>query len=110
MRKDTKARDFDSKAKTAIADRDSFNEWPCCINCGRPAPQGRPTAFSNAHYISRAQGGLGIPENGLTLCPECHMRYDQSTQRQEMRAFFREYLESKYPDWNEDELIYRKGV
>ena len=108
MRKDTKARDFDRKAKEAISERDSIDGWPCCINCGRPAPQGRPTEFSNAHYISRAQGGLGIPENGLTLCQQCHMRYDQSTHRQEMRAFFREYLESKYPDWNEDELIYRK--
>lgn len=108
MRKDTKARDFDRKAKEDISDRDSIDGWPCCVWCGLAAPA--PLVWSNAHFISRAQGGLGIPANGLTLCPECHMRYDQSTNRNQMREYFRAYLESRYPDWNEDELIYRKGV
>ncbi len=108
MRKDTKARDFNRSAKLQIADRDSIGGWPCCINCGQPAPAEAPTAFSNAHFISRAQGGLGIPENGLTLCPGCHRRYDQSTERSAMREFFREYLKSKYPDWDEKNLYYRK--
>ena len=108
MRKDTKARDFDRKAKESISERDSIDGWPCCVWCGLAAPA--PLVWSNAHYLSRAQGGLGIPENGLTLCPECHRRYDQSTNRNKMREYFRAYLESKYPDWNEDELIYRKGV
>lgn len=107
MRKDTRARDFTPKAKTAIAQRDSFDGWPCCIFCGAPAPAF--TAWSNAHYISRAQGGLGIPQNGLTLCPLCHKKYDQTTARREMRAFFRDYLESRYEVWNEEDLIYRKG-
>ena len=109
MRKDTKARDFDSDAKRAIATRDSFEDWPCCISCGRPAPQEKPTAFSNAHFISRAQGGLGIPENGLTLCPECHRKYDQTTARKEMREYFMEYLKSKYQDWDESKLYYRRN-
>ena len=108
MRIDTKARDFDQNAKTAISERDSIDGWPCCIPCG-PAPQGKPTAFSNAHFISRAQGGLGIPENGLTLCPECHRKYDQTTARKEMREFFREYLKSKYQDLDESKLYYRRN-
>ena len=107
MRKDTKARDFDRKAKTAISERDSIDGWPCCVFCGAAAPA--PLAWSNAHFISRAQLGLGVPENGLTLCPECHRRYDQTTERVEMREYFREYLKDCYPGWNEEQLLYRKG-
>lgn len=109
MRKDTKARDFDRAAKVAISERDSVDGWPCCINCGQPAPPEAPTAFSNAHFISRAQGGLGIEENGLTLCPECHRRYDQTTEREALRKCFREYLKECYPEWEEEKLYYRKG-
>ena len=108
MRKDTKARDFDRKAKTAISERDSIDGWPCCVYCGLAAPT--PLAWSNAHFIARSQGGLGVPENGLTLCPECHRRYDQTTDRAEMRGFFREYLRERYDNWSEDALIYRKGM
>ena len=113
MRKDTKARDFDRKTKEAIALRDSIDGWPCCVFCGKPSPQYRdgdefPITWSNAHYISRAQGGRGDERNGLTLCPRCHRKYDQSTSREEMRAYFREYLQDQYEDWDEDDLIYRK--
>lgn len=106
MRKDTKARDFSRSVKIDIAQRDSIDGWPCCVYCGAAAPS--ELAWSNAHYIGRAQGGLGIPQNGLTLCPICHRRYDQTTDRAEMRKYFREYLMAHYPDWNEDALIYRK--
>lgn len=108
MRKDTKARDFDRKAKIAISERDSIDGWPCCVYCGAAAPQ--PLAYSNAHYIARSQGGLGDERNGLTLCPICHRRYDQTTERMKMREFFRDYLQSKYEGWNEEDLIYRKGT
>lgn len=106
MRKDTKARDFDRRAKYAIARRDSIDGWPCCVFCGASAPC--ELAWSNAHYIARSQMGLGIPQNGLTLCPICHRRYDQTTDRKQMREYFREYLKSKYENWNEEALIYRK--
>ena len=108
MRKHTKARDLDRKAKQAISERDSYDGWPCCVRCGAAAPG--PLAWSNAHFISRAQGGLGIPENGLTLCPRCHREYDQTTQRETLREFFREYLKQKYPNWEETKLYYRKGM
>lgn len=109
MRKDTRARDFSQTVKKKIAQRDSFDGWPCCINCGQPAPSESPIAFSNAHFISRAQGGMGIEENGLTLCPRCHHLYDQTTERTRLREYFREYLMDNYPGWNESKLYYRKG-
>jgi 5-methylcytosine-specific restriction endonuclease McrA len=107
MKKDTKARDFDRNTKIAISERDSINGWPCCVYCGAAAPA--PLAWSNAHFIARSQGGLGVLENGLTLCPECHRRYVQTTDRKHMRRYFWEYLKSHYPYLTEYDLIYRKG-
>ena len=104
----TKSLEIPIKVKKAVAERDSIDGWPCCIYCGKPAPTSTPLAFSVAHFISRSQNGLGIEENILTLCWDCHMRFDQSTERENMRMFFREYLMSKYPDWNEENLIYKK--
>lgn len=74
-----------------------------CVWCGLP---GNP----EAHFIPRSKGGLGIPENVLTLCRECHDQFDNgmSWKRARMRLFFEDYLKSKYPDWNELKLIYHK--
>lgn len=74
-----------------------------CVYCLKP---GNP----EAHYISRKRGGLGIPQNILTLCRECHDKYDHGDKktREGMAEYFREYLESKYTDWSEDALVYDK--
>lgn len=85
------------KVKEAVFERDGG----ACVWC---AKRGDPVA----HYIPRSQGGLGIEENTLTLCWSCHLRFDQSTEREKMQDFFKRYLKSKYPDWNEDKLIYKK--
>lgn len=108
MNERTKALGITLAVKEAVADRDSFDEWPCCILCGTPAPVNNRLAFSNAHYISRAQGGLGREDNILTLCPTCHMRYDQTADRELLRPFFERYLMEHYPNWNEEKLLYKK--
>ena len=108
MKPRTKALAIPPEVKRAVAARDSADGWPCCIYCGRPAPTDAPTAYSCAHYIPRSQGGLGIARNILTLCPRCHREYDATDGRQDMRAYFRAYLQSIYPDWREDALVYQK--
>ena len=104
----TNALNIPHRVKKAVAERDSIDGWPCCIWCGKPAPATNPLAFSNAHYIPRSQGGLGVEENTLTLDWECHLKYDQSDNRGDMREFFRAYLKTKHPDWNEEKLVYKK--
>lgn len=108
MNKRTKALGISIAVKEAVAERDSYDGHPCCILCGLPAPVNNRLAFSNAHYINRAQGGLGREDNILTLCPVCHRRYDQSTDRANLRLFFKRYLKDNYPEWSEENLVYKK--
>lgn len=98
MHKRTKALSISKAVKDAVWRRDHHQ----CVICGSPY------AHPNAHYISRAQGGLGIEENIVTLCANCHRRYDQTEMRTPLRRFLGAYLASKYPDWDESNLYYRK--
>ncbi len=96
--KRTKALAIPDEVKRAVWDRDGGR----CVCCGSRR------ASPNAHYIARSQGGLGIEQNVLTLCADCHRKYDQSVKRKELRAFFRGYLKKMYPGWDEAELIYKR--
>lgn len=97
MNRRTKALQIPPRVKRIVHERDGGR----CILCGA---QGDPVA----HYISRAQGGLGIEENVVTLCAGCHRAYDQGPYRRTIRAQLRAYLEGQYPGWDENNLIYRK--
>ena len=103
--KRSKATDIPAKVKLAVWERDGHR----CIICGSTI------ASPNAHYVSRAHGGLGIEQNIVTLCTTnidgkrgCHDRYDNSDERDLFRRLIREYLQRCYPDWKEDELVYDK--
>lgn len=98
MHKQTKAVSISKSVKCAVFRRDGYR----CIICG--SSQGQP----NAHYIPRSCGGLGIEENIVTLCPNCHMDYDQSDKRLLYKEIIKKYLMSKYSKWDENKLIYRK--
>ena len=97
MRKRTRALAISPKVKRLVWERDGGQ----CVLCGAP---GDPVA----HYISRAQGGLGVEQNILTLCQHCHRAYDQGCYRAAIRVVLREYLAARYPDWDEEKLIYRR--
>lgn len=93
-----KACDFSAAVKQAIYARDKG----LCVLCGKPG-------LPNAHFIPRSHNGLGIEENGITLCPACHHRYDNTADRKALRLRLESYLKSKYEDWNEENLYYRKA-
>lgn len=97
MKRSTKACAIPKAVKIAVWERDNHQ----CILCGSPH------AEPHAHYISRAQLGKGIEENIVTLCDQCHKAYD-GVHRRMLRPRIREYLESKYPEWNESNLHYKK--
>ena len=97
--KRAKACDITKKVKDRVWERDGG----VCIICGSPY------AMPNSHYIRRSQGGLGIEENIVTMCQRCHLSYDQGKERAAIATYTERYLRSKYPDWNPQKLIYKKG-
>lgn len=59
--------------------------------------------------LSEANGGLGIPENIVTACPECHFEYDFGKQTNQYRIYTENYLKRIYGrNWNKEKLIYKK--
>ncbi len=98
MSKRSRACDIPKKVKDAVWERDGH----CCIICGSPQ------AMPNAHFIPRSQGGLGVEENIVTLCLQCHFEYDNGGKRKEHGAFIEGYLRSLYIDWDKSKLIYKK--
>lgn len=99
MSKRSKACDIPQKVKDKVWERDDHK----CVLCDNP------NAMPNAHYIRRAQGGLGIEENVVTLCLKCHDEYDNGNMRAAHGYRIQWYLKSIYGDnWNEKNLIYKK--
>ncbi|MCM1194144.1 MAG: hypothetical protein NC389_17190 [Acetatifactor muris] len=110
MKKQTRAREFNSKARKEIYARDMG-----CIFCRAGYRMDGAVwmdlhTFSVMHYIPRSRGGLGIPQNGALGCQWHHTMMDNGREgrRQEMLQFFREYLRSCYADWDEERLTYNK--
>ena len=98
--KRSKACDISQKTKEIVFERDNHK----CILCG--SRYGQP----NAHFIARSKGGLGIEQNIVTLCFRCHQNYDfgDYEQHHNIQNYIREYLKSKYENWNEEDLLYKK--
>lgn len=97
--KRSKATDIPKQVKAEVWDRDGG----LCIFCGRP---GAP----NAHVIPRSQGGLGIPDNIVTACAECHRRLDSTLYRKIYLDAAERHLRAVNSTWRRDKCIYRKGV
>lgn len=95
----SKACQIPERVKRSVCERDDGR----CIVCGRP---GAP----NAHYIPRSASGLGIEENIVTLCWECHDAFDHgdADDMDRIGGIIRSYLRDHYPGWDEADLYYKK--
>lgn len=96
--KRTKACEITPEVRRAVEKRDGG----CCIFCGNPHARGE------AHFIARSHGGLGIEQNILTVCRPCHHEMDNGKNRAYYTATAECYLRDIYPDWNIEDLIYKK--
>lgn len=99
----TKATDIPMSVKKTVWERDNHH----CIICGNPY------AMPNAHFISRSHGGLGIEENIVTLCQNCHHNFDNGKSKElkeSIKHNIEAYLKEFYPNWSIDSLIYKKRL
>ena len=96
----TKATEIPKSVKMKVWERDNHR----CIFCQKLVSW----EYANSHYIKRSQLGLGIEEDIITNCERCHGLFERSVKREEMKEYAKQYLMSKYEDWNEDMLIYKK--
>lgn len=108
-RKKRKRREF-TDIPQVVKERVWERDEKSCIICGN-----KINVMPNAHYIPRSKGGLGIERNIVTLCTEltpnkCHRRYDFGTrkERKEIGEKIKKYLMSKYDDWDESKLVFKK--
>lgn len=104
--KRSKATDISDKVKKKVWERDNG----CCVICGN-----NYNVMPNAHYISRVKGGLGIEQNIFTACTrltenDCHYKFDngRKEEKEQLKAIVKDYFISIYPDWDENELYYKK--
>lgn len=96
----TKATEIPKKIKLIVWERDEHK----CIFCHNPVTW----HFANSHYIKRSHLGLGIEQNIMTNCCECHKRFEESKYREEMKEIAKNHFQEKYENWKEEDLIYKK--
>lgn len=101
MSKRTKALQIPPEVKRAVWERDG----QCSVLSGVWVP----VCCACCHFVGKAQGGLGIEQNIVTLTPEEHRKYDQTDERKAIRETLMAYLMRRYAEWDERKLYYSKG-
>lgn len=100
MNRRTKALAIPKNVKNAVCKRDGG----ACVICLRPG-------VPNAHVVRRSQGGLGIEQNIVCLCQKHHKQFDEGKTEERNAAYVQivRHLKGFYPDWNQADMVYRKG-
>lgn len=101
MHRETKATAIPPSVKAAVAKRDCLNGPATCILCGKP---GMP----NAHIVRRSRGGMGVEQNIVSLCPDCHRELDEGKDSAMLMEIVVEYIKGFYPDWTPESVMYKK--
>lgn len=97
----TKATEIPKSVKLAVWERDEHK----CIFCHKDVPWNH----ANSHYIKRSHNGLGIEQSIFTACIECHNKFDDSIERENMKTIAFNHLCKFYGNLNECDLIYKKN-
>ena len=101
MSKRSKACEIPQEVKKIVWLRDEEK----CVCCKKWVPM----YYANAHFIKRSQGGLGIPENIVTLCPKCHWEEDLGLNTKIYEEAIENHLKGIYgANWDKSKLVYKK--
>lgn len=111
MTKHTKLLQFPPKVRKRIEERDEY-----CIFClmqydPMPVPGSLGGRLKEiAHFANKSKGGLGIEQNGVLICDHHHGILDNGRLglRDEMLEVMKAHLMDHYPDWNEEDLYFKK--
>ena len=100
--KRAKALQISVQTKQTVYERDAGR----CVTCGNG------NGIPNSHYIPRSSGGLGIEQNIVCQCIDCHNKVHFVNQEvaDEMLYIMKLHLQSKYDNWNEDDLKWRHSM
>lgn len=97
----TKATEIPKWVKEIVWERDKYR----CIFCNKQVP----IECSCCHFIPRSAGGLGMPENIYTGCPDCHGEQDNGLNTKLYDLKVENYLKGIYgANWDKSKLIYKK--
>lgn len=110
MTRSTKARQFPPKVRQAIAERDEQCIF-CKIAYHMPHTDEYGLHIPNTmHIVNKSQGGLGIEQNGALGCEYHHHFLDNGNCgfRDEMIEILEAYMIGLYPEWDRDNLVYKK--
>ena len=100
MSKLKEATAISSSTRLKVFERDNGN----CVMCGKPSHHCH-------HFIPRSRLGMGVEQNLVMLCTNCHYRIHNPKSEEEkikLNAHLRKRLMMFYPDWKEEDLIYKK--